>query len=210
MIRKAKCSDIISPQDEEKEDFVKEYKTFFDDLDKYDWIAGIEDYKITEMYVAESEKSEIIGAYKNNFDVEEKSVSDVKSEIADWGKNEELKGTAGTMYKAGNNALNYLEDVEDISFGKGVAFYLESTGEIFGDYDGKYTDEFVETFKMFFSDLDEYYLAVGIRDFGILEVFIAESEDSDTVYTYGNEYDVVDMSVSDLRDKMEKWAIEHS
>ena len=52
--------------------------------------------------------------------------------------------------------------------------------------------------------------AVGIRGDEILEIFIAESEDSDTIYTYGNEYDVVDMSVSELQDKMEKWEIRHT
>ena len=46
---------------------------------------------------------------------------------------EELNDIAKTMLKAGCSALTNLEE-DDVSFGNGSLFYLDSKGEMFGYY----------------------------------------------------------------------------
>lgn len=124
---------------------------------------------------------------------------------------EELDSTALTMFKAANSALTGLNDYDDMEFDS--TFYFDSEGKIFGNYDGKYIDEFIETYRTFFNALDDYYWIIGMNTNDehnlydkATEIYIATSKDSDVIGAYENHFDVSGKSISDIENELADWA----
>lgn len=128
------------------EKFINSFKEKFKNLDEYYWIARINvgDKEVTEIYVAESEDSKIIGTNGDSLDISDKSLNDICKEL-------EKSGTFGIKpdefeEKLNNKIKEFLNNDTE---------FLESNGTDSGisGYCYVYTDGTSE-YKCYVNDYD--------------------------------------------------------